>query len=117
MRLDPIRITEHPGWANDRIQADIGPFRVWMDEQKNVRVADSRGQPETVLPLVQAFRLGGGLIVDDPDTFCSAETMSDAERAAAIWAGAYLLIEGARFMMLDSAAGPAPENPRSSTPQ
>ncbi|MGF1507954.1 MAG: hypothetical protein ACFB9M_00475 [Myxococcota bacterium] len=101
MRLDSIRITEQPGWTKDRIQAEIGPFRVWMDEDKNVHVADSRGRPERILPLVDAFRFGGGLIVDDPEAFCSAETMTEAQRAAAIWAGAYLLIEGSRFMMLD----------------
>ncbi len=108
LRLEPITITEHPGWGNDRIQARIGPYHVWMDDTKTVHVVDERipNAEERIArartyTLTQAFTFGGGLILDDPETFCSAEQMSEQDRAVAIWAGAYLLIEGSRFMMVE----------------
>ncbi len=108
LRLDPIQITEHPGWGNDRIQARIGPYHVWMDATKTVHVADQRIANEEerlaqarTYTLTDAFTFGGGLILDDPETFCSAEQMTEQDRAVAIWAGAYLLIEGSRFMMVE----------------
>jgi hypothetical protein len=54
-----------------------------------------------VRSVTQAYTFGSGLILDDPETFCSAEQMSEQVCAVAIWAGAYLLIEGSRFMMVE----------------
>lgn len=112
LRLDPIKITEQPGWGNDRIQAQIGPYHVWMDDQKTVHVADQRIANEDerlaqagTYSLTDAFTFGGGLILDDPDKFCSAAQMTEQDRAVAIWAGAYLLIEGSRFMMIEEQSG------------
>ncbi len=75
LRLDPIQITEHPGWGNDRIQARIGPYHVWMDATKTVHVADQRIANEEerlaqarTYTLTDAFTFGGGLILDDPET-------------------------------------------------
>lgn len=108
LRLGKVVVTERGGWGLDRIEAEIGPYRVWLDEQRMVQVADHRIEDEEArrtarasFPLLRAFEYGAALIVDEPGTVCPAKDLNEPMRAAAIWAGAFLLIEGSRYMQVE----------------
>jgi hypothetical protein len=108
LRLDPIEVEERPGFGPDRLRARVGPYEVRMDEARRVWVLDLRIEDEAdrraradTYDLREVFELGTALIVDQPGTACPAEDLTERQRAAALWAGAYLLVEGSRYMRLD----------------
>lgn len=113
---EPVRITEHTGYGSDRVQARIGPYQVWMTDNYRVVVADHRIEDErermasaTTYTIAEAARVAGALMQDRPD-YCTAENLTEHDRVVALWAGAYLLIEGSRYIAIDGYAPPRTDN-------
>lgn len=109
---EPVSVFEYTGYGRDRIQTKIGPYYVWMEEDFQVFVVDNRIKDEDErlararrYTIAEAADAVSALIQDRPD-YCTAAELSEVDRVVALWASAYLLIEGSRYITIEGYPDP-----------